>query len=960
MRRYGRSAGGTVAHKMAGPIPDAISLIRSFDNENMPTRPVRPSPLTASTIQGLPLDLLDRLRSFPLFVDAPDSFLVAIGTHLRPQLYNPHDYILTEGDDAKAMYWVVRGAVKVTSRDGESTFAHLKAGSFFGEIGILMDIPRTATVIAELKSMVVRLSKEELQKVLPDFPDIERAIREEAMERLAILERKKKERGLSASEGGLKASGINKRPREGADGDVEMGEVGALRDGHVLSSTNSRKRKSPSPALAEHAVSSALGSGSVSVRQLLNNLPLFSSLPAEILHFLGLNAQPRTYPPFTEIVKQGSPGRDVYFIARGEVEVVTEALPSKSSPRQIRSPPHVLARLKPGQYFGEVTSLSLAPRRTATVRSIATAECLMISGDVLNELWNRCSPDLRKQVEKTARQRLEESSKDTDVEMDDTPGGPPDMDELALVDLPTRRRSVPTLTLTDSSEGATRVGDSSLAEPFDPDPYFNVELDNMRSKSRRGSLAPPSPSSLSPSPDTSPDGNEHNKGPIINGHTLSLSLLNSKWESAPEPLVSFKRPKIFGRHSQDGKGLLPDSVLALIMQHLDIVELMKLRLTSHHWNHFISTSPDVLHTLDLTPYNRFITDTTLAKIVCPFVGQRPRVIDISNCFHMTDDGFIALASMCGANVKIWKMKSVWDITGQAVLEMTNRAKGLEEVDLSNCRKVGDNLLARVVGWVVPELPPAQQQQQHSFMNGRTRFAQKQQQLQAQQAQQAQQQHAQQAQGPPPGTVVGCPQLKRLTLSYCKHITDRSMAHIAVHASTRLESMDLTRCTTITDAGFQHWSVYPFPRLRKLILADCTYLTDNAIVYLCGTAKGLKELDLSFCCALSDTATEVLSLGLPALTHLNLAFCGSAVSDASLRAIGLHLLELKELSVRGCVRVTPTGVESVVRGCTGLEVMDVSQCRNLEGWAGQVGGGGAGSGRKVRFVSVADGSWRGGR
>jgi F-box/leucine-rich repeat protein 7 len=96
---------------------------------------------------------------------------------------------------------------------------------------------------------------------------------------------------------------------------------------------------------------------------------------------------------------------------------------------------------------------------------------------------------------------------------------------------------------------------------------------------------------------------------------------------------------------------------------------------------------------------------------------------------------------------------------------------------------------------------------------------------------------------PPGTVVGCPKLRRLTLSYCKHITDRSMAHIAVHASARIEQIDLTRCTTITDMGFQHWSVYSFPRLTKLCLADCTYLTDNAIVYLTNAAKGLRELDL---------------------------------------------------------------------------------------------------------------------
>jgi F-box/leucine-rich repeat protein 7 len=56
-----------------------------------------------------------------------------------------------------------------------------------------------------------------------------------------------------------------------------------------------------------------------------------------------------------------------------------------------------------------------------------------------------------------------------------------------------------------------------------------------------------------------------------------------------------------------------------------------------------------------------------------------------------------------------------------------------------------------------------------------------------------------------------------------------------------------------------------------------------------------------------------------------------VSDSSLRGIGLHLLELRELSVRGCVRVTGVGVEAVVEGCTLLEVFDVSQCKNLQKW-----------------------------
>ena len=56
-----------------------------------------------------------------------------------------------------------------------------------------------------------------------------------------------------------------------------------------------------------------------------------------------------------------------------------------------------------------------------------------------------------------------------------------------------------------------------------------------------------------------------------------------------------------------------------------------------------------------------------------------------------------------------------------------------------------------------------------------------------------------------------------------------------------------------------------------------------------------------------------------------------MSDSSLRSVGLHLLELCDLSVRGCVRVTGIGVEAVVEGCQKLEDFDVSQCKNLTTW-----------------------------
>ena len=363
--------------------------------------------------------MYDRIRSFPLFLSAPEAFLAAIGKPLRPQSHAPHDYILTEGDDAKAMYWLVRGVVAVTSRDGESTFAELKPGAFFGEIGILMDIPRTATIVARTKCLLVVLKKEDLVKELPGFPSVERAIRDEASERLSILNRKKRESQSSTSLEKVKTlvSRGGKRAREVEDSDVEM------IDSAVNGVKGNKKRKSPSPSLVEAASSSALGDGLVNVRQLLKELPLFSDLPPEMLHFLGLNAQPCTYPPFTDIIQQDSQGREVFFIVRGEVEVIDEKAPGQNlrtltngAGQSLRRGAQVKARLKQGQYFGEVVSLSLAPRRTATVRSVTSVECLMITGDILFNFWAKFPPAVRQQEQKTARQRLQTASDNTETE----------------------------------------------------------------------------------------------------------------------------------------------------------------------------------------------------------------------------------------------------------------------------------------------------------------------------------------------------------------------------------------------------------------------------------------------------------------------------------------------------------------------------------------------------------------
>ncbi|RTE79673.1 hypothetical protein BHE90_005809 [Fusarium euwallaceae] len=895
----------------AGASSDSVSLIRSFNVETNPTRPVRPSPLTTSLIRDMPLDLVDRIRSFPLFMSAPEEFLVAIGNHLKPQIQSPNDHIVTEGDDAKAMYWLVRGVVAVTSRDGEAVYAELKAGAFFGEIGVLMQMPRTATIIARTKCLLLVLKKEDLHTVMPKFPEMEKAIREEAQERLNLLKKRRQEGGklLKSPKGDFSA-------REAAPGEVSTGERGAIRDGTVV---NSKKRKSPSPGIIEDpAAGSAIGSGQINIRTTLKELPLFSTLPADILHFLGLSAQPKTYTPFTDIVRQGLPGNEIFFIVRGEAEVIhDEPIVNESFQGNTRLP-QKRPRLKAGQYFGEVASLGLSRGRTATVRAITTVECIMITGDVLDEFWRRCPPDIKGQVEETARLRYQKQSDDVDMIDADV------REKANKSDPPTpttpTRATLPGLTFTTPSKPTSPAkDDSSNMEPKDPDPFLSVNMENIRNR-RRHSLAPPIP----PTDSSGPTANGVRAGSRLSEVTPIKFAFTETMDSDDVPAKRV-RTTLPRRPLTMSKPVLSDEILIYIFKHVDIGELFRLRLVSSHWRKLLTTSPKVCQNVDLSIYNRKVTDELITKVLAPFIGTRAVTIDLNNCFHITDEGFGALWRNCGKNVKKWKMKSVWDVSANQILEMSENAKGLEEVDWSNCRKVGDNLLGRVVGWVVPDPPPSakpppSKQVVISSSTARSRSK-------------AQQQQQKQAAPTilPPGTVVGCPKLKRLNLSYCKHITDRSMAHLAAHASNRIESLSLTRCTSITDAGFQSWAPFRFEKLSQLCLADCTYLSDNAIVALVNSAKNLTHLDLSFCCALSDTATEVVALRLPKLRELRLAFCGSAVSDGSLESVALHLNDLEALSVRGCVRVTGRGVENVLNGCGRLNLMDVSQCRNLESW-----------------------------
>jgi CRP-like cAMP-binding protein len=87
---------------------------------------------------------------------------------------------------------VVSGRLKVV-RGGDQVIAHLGAGDIFGEMSLIDEQPRSATVIAEEPSDVALLSPRDFRSAIAEHPDI-------AMRVLNVLSRRLREaRQLPAS-----------------------------------------------------------------------------------------------------------------------------------------------------------------------------------------------------------------------------------------------------------------------------------------------------------------------------------------------------------------------------------------------------------------------------------------------------------------------------------------------------------------------------------------------------------------------------------------------------------------------------------------------------------------------------------------------------------------------------------------------------------------------------------------
>ena len=82
--------------------------------------------------------------------------------------------LFAQGDIGNAAFIIMHGEAEVITEGpgGEITVATLGKNQFIGEIAILIDVPRTATVRAMTEVTVLVISKDMFYRMVSEFPEI--------------------------------------------------------------------------------------------------------------------------------------------------------------------------------------------------------------------------------------------------------------------------------------------------------------------------------------------------------------------------------------------------------------------------------------------------------------------------------------------------------------------------------------------------------------------------------------------------------------------------------------------------------------------------------------------------------------------------------------------------------------------------------------------------------------------
>ena len=109
-----------------------------------------------------------------LFKDVPEDKLALVADIAEEKLVIPGDTVIREGDFGDSIYIIVSGSVKVEKRiEGElKEIANLGPGEVFGEVSMVDEEPRLATVQPAEPTNLLKIGVDDLEVLFVDHPEL--------------------------------------------------------------------------------------------------------------------------------------------------------------------------------------------------------------------------------------------------------------------------------------------------------------------------------------------------------------------------------------------------------------------------------------------------------------------------------------------------------------------------------------------------------------------------------------------------------------------------------------------------------------------------------------------------------------------------------------------------------------------------------------------------------------------
>jgi hypothetical protein len=139
-------------------------------------RPKEPSEPSTQVVRDPSVSALKpgSLRRVKIFADLTDEQLERFVTFMEIERTRQWSEIVKQGQPGDAMYLVLEGELRVRMMIGgkESILVTLGPGEFFGEISLFDHGPRSADVVANTDSVLLKISAKKFERLLGQAPDL--------------------------------------------------------------------------------------------------------------------------------------------------------------------------------------------------------------------------------------------------------------------------------------------------------------------------------------------------------------------------------------------------------------------------------------------------------------------------------------------------------------------------------------------------------------------------------------------------------------------------------------------------------------------------------------------------------------------------------------------------------------------------------------------------------------------